>query len=134
MMQRLWTPQLRLAFLKLVVVSTLVVATSGLGHAGSHAPDHALSNVVHEHSLISDNEANHCELHAASGICETQPPAAGEHQASAECCDGVCMAFMPPQPREAAVCVEASETFVRAAEFEPSAGATADLRPPRVLT
>ncbi len=132
MTQSLWTPRLRLALLKLVVVFTLVIAISGFGHAGSHAPDHALSNVVHEHNLISDKEANDCEFHAASGICATQPHGTSEHQDSTECCYGVCMSFLPPQPLEAAACAEASVPFFRATEFESSAGAFAELRPPRV--
>lgn len=130
-MQSFWTLRLRSAFVRLVVVFALVVATSGLGHAGSHAPDHALSNVVYEHSLISDHEANHCESRAASGDCEAQAHPVEEHQASVECCDGVCMSFVPPQLRESAACVETSEIFSQAAEFEPSAGALANLRPPR---
>ncbi len=134
MMQRLWIHQIRSAFLKLFVVFTLLVFVSGLGHAGSHTPDHARADIVHEYSLTSDHETNHCGFLAASAGCETHARSVGEHQTSDECCDGVCMSSMPPQPRATAVCVEASETFARAAEFEPSAGATTDLRPPRVPT
>lgn len=133
-MQRLWTSKLHAAFLKLVVVFALVIATSGFGHPASHAPDHSLSNVVHEHSIISDDEADLCKFHSASSAYESQVRSVGDHQASVECCDGVCISFMSPQPREGAARVEASQTFSRAAEFEPSAAATADLRPPRVLT
>ncbi len=121
------------AALNLLAVVSLVLASSGAGHAESHSLGHAQTETIVGHGASAADEVPDHSSIASFAACNTDKTTSAGQQTSDNCCSGFCMSVALHQSHNAASHFASVESYVHHVERETSVNALALERPPRHL-
>lgn len=125
--------QVLAAALNLLAVISLVLASSGAGHAESHSLGHAQTETIVGYGPTSAAEAPDNSSIASFAACNTDKTTSAGQQTSDNCCSGFCMSVALYQSHDAASHFASVESYVHNVEPATSVNALALERPPRDL-
>ena len=123
--------QVLVAALKMLAVISLVVASSGVGHAENHYRGHVQTEMTFEHGATSAAEIPDHLAIVSLAACETETTTSDGQQTSENCCSGICMSVALYQSHEVAPHYASVESYMHHVELETSVNAIALERPPR---
>lgn len=119
---------------RLLVVMSLIVASSGAGHAEHLLSGHAKTDAVFEHSPNTTAEKPTDPFAVASGACKAAQSHSDGKQSSDTCCGGICISVALRHSNEEAPHSASGQSFMHHAELETSLTSITLKRPPRLFT